>query len=939
MGLTLDQVLQQAIQSHKAGMLQDAERLYRAILGIQPKHPDANHNLGVLVLGIGKPQEALPYLKTALEANRTQGQFWFSYINALTETKHFQEAKSVMEEGKKLGLSGPSVEELQKKISNQLRKFQSASEIGNPEGEHAYKAVKSKHNVQSTSRAPTQQEINKVLFSYNSGKLDLAEKQARSFIIKYPNHVFGWNILGAVLVQSCRKLDAIDCWKRGAELDPKNATLQSNLGVAFQELGRLGEAEVYSREAVRLKPDFAEAHSNLGNTLQELGSLCEAEACYREAIRLKPEFAEAHSNLGITLKELGRLREAEACYRETIRLKPNYAKAHSNLGIVLRDLGHQEKAEASYREAIRLKPDYVEAYSNLGITLQELGRLIEAETCYREAIRLKPDFAEAYANLGSALRDLGHFGEAESYYREAIRLKLDFAEAHSNLSVALRELGHLHKSEAYSREAIRLKPGYAEAYSNLGITVQELGRLSEAETCYRDAIFLKPDYVEAHSNLGNVLKDLGRLCEAEACYREAIRLKPDFARAHSNLLLTLNYKATLSTTEALIEARYYGAKVSAKAALKYSSWLTALDSNKIRVGFVSGDLRNHPVGYFIEGLLQHLDKTQFELYAFPTSPNVSDLTTRIKTHFQKWVPIFGKTDVEAAAAIHSLGVHILIDLSGHTANTRLPVFAYKPAPVQASWLGYFATTGLPEMDYIIGDPYVTPESEKSHFTESLWQLPESYLCFSSPHEKLVVGDLPAMSNGFVTFGCFNNLTKMNDAVVSVWAKILKALPDSKLFLKTKQLSDAKTVTNTKSRFGAHGISSERLILEGPAPRLQLLESYNRVDIALDPFPYPGGTTSAEALWMGVPVLTLKGDRFLSHLGESIAHNVEHSHWIAKSQEDYVDKAIKLSANIQMLASIRRDLRKQVLKSPLFDAERFAKNFEAAMKCMWEQRSL
>ena len=368
---------------------------------------------------------------------------------------------------------------------------------------------------------------------------------------------------------------------------------------------------------------------------------------------------------------------------------------------------------------------------------------------------------------------------------------------------------------------------------------------------------------------------------------------------------------------------------------RFADWSCVEKPQRLRIGLVSGDLRNHPVGYFIESLLTQLNPSSVELFAYPTHFIEDELTARIKPHFASWTPLFNKSDQKAARLIHNDGVHILIDLSGHTDHNRLPVFAWKPAPIQISWLGYWATTGVPEIDYLLGDPYVTPYDEANHFTEKIWQLPECIYCLTEPTVALEVEPLPALSTGTITFGCFNNLAKMTNEVVALRAKILKAVPGSKLFLKAKRLGVASGRDAVLERFSCHGITADRLILEGASPRAEYLASYNRMDIALSPFPYGGTTTSAEGLWMGVPVLTKRGDRFMSHVGETIAHNTGLSDWIAADEEEYVAKAVAFSSDLKELAKLRAGLREQILSSPLFNSSRFASHFEKAVWGMWE----
>ncbi len=350
---------------------------------------------------------------------------------------------------------------------------------------------------------------------------------------------------------------------------------------------------------------------------------------------------------------------------------------------------------------------------------------------------------------------------------------------------------------------------------------------------------------------------------------------------------------------------------------------------------VSGDFRGHPVGYFAEALLRECDRSRVELFAYPTNYLADKFTDVLRPHFSAWKPLAGRSDEAAAKLIHADGVHVLLDLSGHTAHNRLPIFGRRPAPIQASWLGYFASTGVTQMDYLIGDPYVSPAGEESHFTERIWRLPETYLCFTAPDVACDVAPLPALSTGSVTFGCLNNLSKMNDRVVALWSRVLHAVPGSRLLLKTRQLDDANVRATTLRRFAAAGIEPDRLLLVGQTSRAGYFATYDRVDIALDPFPYPGITTTVEGYWMGVPAITRRGDRFISHAGESIAHNIGLSDWIAVDDDDYVAKAVAFSSNLNHLSALRVGMRRRALDAPLFDARRFSRHFEDALWGMWE----
>jgi len=389
MELTIEQALQQAIEAHKAGKLQDAEGLYRAILAAQPKHPDANHNLGVLAVSLDKTELALPLFKTALEANPNQGQFWISYVDALIKTNQLDIAKSVLEQGRKMGLAGDVFDALEAQltpIKKQGPTFLQQLKMASAKKQN--KALLNQANPIQEMRPP-QSDINLLLDHYQKGQYDLAENLAKKLTFQYPNHQLGWKVLGAVFKQSGRLQESLITIQRAVAISPNDAEAHSNLGVTLKELGRLEEAEASYSKAIAIKPEYAEAHSNLGNTLKELGRLEEAEASYSKAIAIKPEYAEAHSNLGVTLQDLGRLKEAEASYSKAIAIKNDYAEAHSNLGFMLKELGRLENAEKSLIKAIALKPDFAEAHCNLGATLHELGRLDEALVEVTKSLKVK----------------------------------------------------------------------------------------------------------------------------------------------------------------------------------------------------------------------------------------------------------------------------------------------------------------------------------------------------------------------------------------------------------------------------------------------------------------------------------------------------------------------------------------------------------------------
>jgi tetratricopeptide (TPR) repeat protein len=499
MGLKIEIVIQQAIKAHKAGNLKDAEALYRAILLTHPRHPDANHNLGVLAVSLNNLGVAIPFLKIALESNPNHGQFWLSYIDALIKDKQFDTARGILEQGKKRGLTGHRVEALDAQLTP-INFFQ----VPNSSKDTRSQIYTKKLRETSSKNGPNKYyskiqrnlsipDTNILLEHYLKGQYNLAEELAFAITKNYPSHQFSWKILGLLLKQK----------------------------------GRLHDSLCANQKAVALVPTDAESHSNLGLTLHALGNYIEAEASHRRAIELKPDLAGAHSNLGNTLLEVGRFEDAEKSYRTAIALQPDFPEAYSNLGLTLYGLCKFKEAEKSYRISIALKPDFAEAHSNLGNTLQYLGRLTDAEASCRKAIELNPDYTQAYSNLGIALQKLGRLEEAEANYRTAIALKPDFAEAHSNLGTTLQKLGKLEDAEVSCRTAIALNSSFAHAYCNLGVTLKKLGRLEDAVKSYRTAIELIPDFIETFYNLSTALIFLNKISEAVEVLEEIILIDPN----------------------------------------------------------------------------------------------------------------------------------------------------------------------------------------------------------------------------------------------------------------------------------------------------------------------------------------------------------------------------------------------------------------------------
>ncbi|HEX5803817.1 MAG TPA: tetratricopeptide repeat protein, partial [Azospira sp.] len=683
--------------------------------------------------------------------------------------------------------------------------------------------------------------------------------------------------LGNALKAAGRLADAETCYRRALALNESDPLAHYNLGIALQEQCRWPEASAAYAQALALQPGFAPAHYNLGIVQEEQGNAAAAEAAYRMALHFQPDHVEARYNLACLLHPAGRLEEAEAAYRQVLQAAPQHVGAAQNLAQLLTDAGRSEEAErlcrdalvgapedagllntlgralharsacaeaeAAFRRAAAIRPDFAEALGNLGKLLQDQERFVEAEATLRQSLAIRPDAPDVLTNLGSVFCSTGRHPEAETAYRAALAQCPDNADYVYNLAFAIQEQERFCEAEGIYRRALELRPDFPLALINLGLILSLIGKAEEAERNCLQALENNPENAKFHVSLGGIRREQGRYAESEAAFRRALELDPDFVYALDNILYAHTFDGRHSAQECLDDARQYGRLVSERAAKqggRYERWVCSGSPVRLRVGLVSGDLRDHSVGHFLEGFLQAVDPTRLELYAYATHRETTALTERIRPCFARWTSLVGLSDAAAAARIHDDGVHVLIDLSGHTGHNRLPVFAWKPAPVQASWLGYCATTGVAEIDYYLADAATLPAAQEKHFTETVWRLPRSYLCFSRPAADAAVGPLPALANGYVTFGSFNNLSKMTDEVVALWSRLLHAIPGSRLRLKARQLAEATVRSRVEAQYRAHGIDGERLILDPPiAERGGHLAAYGEIDIGLDPFPYNG----------------------------------------------------------------------------------------------------
>jgi protein O-GlcNAc transferase len=707
--------------------------------------------------------------------------------------------------------------------------------------------------------------------------------------------------------------------------------------LAHHQAGHWELAEDIYRRVLAVDPGQADALYLLGVLANQRERPAEAEGYLRRAVAAAPQVAEFHNSLGVALKAQQRLDEAAACYRQALALKPDWADATSNLGNVLHAQGRFAEAEAVFVRAVAAKPDLPEAHNGLALARQSLGRLDEAIAGYEQALRLRPQDADAECNLASALKAAGRLDEAIAAYQRGIRLRPERPEPLNNLGSALQERGAAAEAVACYQQALACKPDYVEARYNLANALKALGRLSAAVAEYQRVLALRPDFAEAHNNLGNALKAQGDLDGALAAFGRALELKPDHVGAHSNQILTLQYRP--STTLAELADACADFERRHALALRPAAGVEPprpRSERPLRLGFVSPDFARHPVGYFLIRTLENLDRAQTYCVCYSDRRQGDELTARFRAAAERWHASAGWSDEQLAAQIRADRIDILFDLAGHTAHHRLLVFARRPAPLQITWIGYPGTTGLSAIDYLLADQYTVPTAAEPFYREQVLRMPDGYVCYEPPRDAPPVGPLPALTAGRVTFASFNNPAKIGPEWLGLWARILRRLPDARLLLKYAGVDDPGVGGRWRALFGAQGVAPERIELEGGASQEELLRCYQRVDVALDTWPYNGGLTTCEALWMGVPVVTLPGATFASRHSLGHLSTLGLTETIARDADHYVEIAVRLATDLPRLAALRAQLRERMAGSPLCDGRRFAEKLSAVLRDAWRR---
>ena len=776
--------------------------------------------------------------------------------------------------------------------------------------------------------------------------------------------------LGVVYEKSGHSGKAVSSYRRALELDPESAGANNYLANALKAQGKLEEAAQYCRTAIRLNPAFAEAHNNLGSVLMAQGRIDKAVTSYRKAIEVGPEHAGAHNNLGLALMSLGELDPAVASFRKAVAINPKLAELHDNLGAALHKAGLIEEASQSISRALELKPDLEKAHVNLGNILRTQDKPAKAAACFQRALELDPRCAGARTGLAGAFRQQGRLEEAEPHYREALRLDPDSIDIRNDLGVTLHRQGKIEAAAECYRRITELRPGFAEAHNNLGALMLQLRRLPEAERHFREAVRHRDDFAEAWVNLGNALHDQGKHDEAAASYLRAVESDPDSLPALSQLVHERKHLCLWDELDNLVgkiissvEAGTHGAlpfnfinlptspeqqlRCAQLHSLPISERAIYLQSRLdfpfiresrpgIRLGYLSADFRAHAISWLIGELIEKHDRDRFEVIGYSYGPDDGSATRhRIEKAFDRFVDIRDLSPADAARRIHDDGVDIAVDLSGYLPRAREAIMALRPAPVQVSFLGLTTTMGCDWIDYIIVDDFVVPPGREGCFTEKIVTLPDTYLVTDTKREVSSTTptrqDCGLPGDGMI-FCSFNQLHKITPDIFEVWMNLLKSNDRIVLWLWE---SNRFAPENLRREAASRGVDPSRIVFAPDLPQEEHLARYRLADLVLDTFPYNGHTTTADALWLGCPVLTCAGETFASRVAGSVLRAAGLPELITGSLEEYQHLALELANNPDRLVSYRQQLEEHRDTMALFDCGRFAGHIEQAFGRMWE----
>ena len=739
------------------------------------------------------------------------------------------------------------------------------------------------------------------------------------------------------LHQAGRSAEAEPIYRRIIAAEPAHADALHLLGVVLLQQGDAAGAVDLIERAVDALPSYAEAYNNRGIALQALGAFDRAGDSFLRSLALEPANAEALNNYGVLCLRQRFRAIARAMLEKAVMLAPGFAQAQNNLGKALEATDALPEAVHAYRRAAELAPDHAEAWNNLGNLLQLIGRPDQAAACYLNGLARAPHYVSMYGNLGAALQSLGQLDQAIGVYHRGLAIDPAQVAAHVNLANVRHVGGDPAGSEASARLALALDPAIAEAHNNLGNALRDQGRLEEAIASYERAIQRKPSLAEAHNNIGAVTASLGEHEAAIAHYRRALATKPDYVSAHTNLVQATLYDARVTCDDIYNEVRRFEA---VHALPRYGRARRPANSRdpdrRLRIGYLSANLRSHVVSLSLEPLFRAHDRAAFELACYAQVARPDAASAVFRQHSRIWRSIVALSDEQVADQIAADGIDILVSVAGWFDGNRPLICAYRPAPVQVT-LFDAATSGIAAMDYWLTDGFLHPEHTRDRFTERLERV-DHLITYPPPLDAPPVAQPSSTMTGQVTFGSCNNPAKITAATIALWARVLAGVSGAILVFKyLNWFANERLRGRIVGQFAQHGIGAERLVFEtGARERAQHFARVSSFDVSLDTHPFTGCTTTFESLCMGVPVVTLAGDRLVSRLSGSLLTTLGLDDLIANDGDDFVRRAVAIAGNIERRRMLRDSLRQRIMASPLCDAAAYAQSVGAAYRRMWRR---
>lgn len=768
-----------------------------------------------------------------------------------------------------------------------------------------------------------------------AGRLTEAEAFYEAVPTQDPHYPDATHCRGLIAYQRGQYARAAEFIERAAAQSPTNATIHSNLGEVYRQLGRPEKAVASLQRALTLQPDYPDALDNLGLALATQGRFDEAVLCHQRAFALRPDSATYCAHLGTVLAKTGKLQEATPFLRRAVTLRPDFAEAHYALGSILLDQKQADEALLCFQRVIALRPDFGAAHRNLARLFAAQGAFEPAIASLRRAITLMPDVADVRNDLGRLFIQLHRFDDASAVLTEALATDPHLVAAHNNLGIVHKERGRLNDAISCFQSALGLEPASAEILTNLGNAFLIRGQLDAAIEHYEKAVGLNPKLADVHNNLGTAYKECGRIEDAVAAHRRGLALSPDRADIHSNLILDLLYSPHQSAETLQTELVRWNEQHARPLTAHIKPHTNDRSPNRrLKIGYVSGDFCAHTVGLNLLPLFESHDLEQFDVfcYAHVTAPDT--WTKRFRERAHHWRDTLTLSDSALADCIREDRVDILVDLALHTSKNRLLAFAHQPAPVQASFAGYPGHTGLDAIEYHLTDPFLEPAvREPQRKPIKACHLPATFWCYKPGPADPGINPLPALTQPHFTFGCLNNFCKVNKAVLTLWARVMHAVPSSRIFLLSPEGVHRRHLTDF---FAAIGIDSKRVRFFARQTRENYLALYHGIDLGLDTFPYNGHTTSLDSYWMGVPVISLVGSTSVGRAGWSQLSNLRLTEFAAHSADEFVAIAAHVARDLPGLARLRASLRARMQQSSLMDAPSFARGIEGIYRTLWQR---